>query len=72
MWKNWSRGHEKGRAGRLSSSDTTQAQIQVFELAHANTFPNYELLEHVKGLVLWIHSLRILGTLGNDRIPENL
>jgi hypothetical protein len=38
--------------GRLSSSATTQAEIQGFELAYPNIYPNYELLEHIKGTVL--------------------
>lgn len=52
-WESWCRGHEQGRAGRLTSSDTTQAQIQVFELAHANTFPIYELLSWWRGRSCW-------------------
>ena len=37
--------HESGRAGRLTSSDTSQAQTQGFELAHPNFYPIDELLE---------------------------
>ena len=33
------------RAGRLTNSATTQAQIQGFELAHPNIYPTYELQE---------------------------
>ena len=44
----WWCGH--GRAGRLTNSATTQAQIQGFELAHPNIYPTYKLLECVKGL----------------------
>ena len=40
------------KAGRLTNSDTTQAQIQGFELTHSNIYPIYEQLEHVKGPVL--------------------
>ena len=47
------------RAGRLISSATTQAQIQVFELAHPSIYPIYELLECVKGFVLQIQRCRI-------------
>lgn len=33
------------RAGRLGSSDTSQAQIQDSELAHPNVYPISELRE---------------------------
>jgi hypothetical protein len=46
------------RAVRLTHSVTTQSQIQGFELAHLNIHPAYELLEHMAGLVLLIHSFR--------------
>ena len=39
----------------------TQARKQDFELAYPNNiYPICDLLEHVKGLVLWNHSNRIL------------
>ena len=41
----------------LTSSDTSQAQIQGFELAHPNIYPINELLECMKGLVLLIQKL---------------
>ena len=37
-----------------ANSDTTQAQIQSFDLAYANIYPIDELLECMKGLVLQI------------------
>jgi hypothetical protein len=40
----------------MSSSDTSQAQIQVFELAHPNIYPISELLECRKGLLLQIQN----------------
>ena len=58
------------RAGRLTNSATTQAQIQGFELAHPNIYPIYELLECMKGPVLQIQSCRISMTQGNNRISK--
>ena len=37
-------------------------------MAHPNTYPIYDLLELVKGLVLWNQSFRIFMTQGNSRI----
>jgi hypothetical protein len=37
-----------GRVGRLSNSDTSQAQIQDFGLAQPNIYPIDELLEYMK------------------------
>ena len=54
----------------LTSSDTSQAQIQGFELAHPNIYPINELLECMKGLVLQIQNYRISMTQGNNRISE--
>ena len=45
---------ENKRPGRLTSSDTSQAQIQSFELAHPNVYPVNELLEYMKGHILQI------------------
>jgi hypothetical protein len=56
---------QSGRAGRLNNSAITQAQIQGFELAHLNIYPIYELLEHMKGLVLQIQSFMVSRTQGN-------
>ena len=33
----------------------------ALKLAHSNIYPIYDLLEHVKGLVLWNQSCRISG-----------
>ena len=41
------------RAGRLTSPDSTQAQMQGFELAHSDIYI-IELLENVKKMVLQI------------------
>lgn len=38
------------RSGKLINVATTQAQIQSFELIHANIYLIYEVLECVKGL----------------------
>ena len=46
----------------MTSSATTQAQIQGFELAHPNIYLIYELLEHVKGLTLQNQNCRISMT----------
>lgn len=63
--------YECGRAGRLSSSDTAQAQIQDFELDHPSIYPIYELLEPVKGLGLKSQSYRISMTQSNNRLCKN-
>ena len=55
---------------RLTSSDTSQAQIQGFELAHPNIYPIKELLKCMKRLVLQIQNYRIFMTRGNNRISE--
>ena len=36
-----------GKASGLTSSDTSQGQIQGFELAHPNIYPINELLEYI-------------------------
>lgn len=48
-----------GKAGGLTNSVTSLAQIQVFELTLTSTI--YELLEHVKGSVLVLHCLHDSG-----------
>jgi hypothetical protein len=55
-----------GRAGGLTSSDTTQAQVQGFVLAH----PISMMLEYVKGPVLQIQSCRISITQGGNKISK--
>jgi hypothetical protein len=54
----------------LTSSATTQAQTQGFELVHPNICPIHELLEPVKRLVLQIQSYRISMTQDNHWISE--
>lgn len=39
----------KDRRGRLTSSDTSEVQIQGFELAHSHIYPMHELLKCMKG-----------------------
>lgn len=56
------------RVDGLTNSDTTQVQIQGFELVHAYIFPIYELLEYMKGLVLQNEICRISITQGSNRI----
>ena len=48
-----------------ANSAATQAQIQVFDLAHPKIYRNYELIEHVKGQSFGIHILQ-----SNNRISE--
>lgn len=50
-------GLQSMRAGGLTRSETSQAQIQGFELAHSNIYPINELPECTKELVLQIQSL---------------
>ena len=54
------------RAGGLTSSDTSQAQNQGFELTHPNIYSIYELLEPVKWWILLIQSSRTFMTQGNN------
>ena len=54
----------------LTSSDTSQAQIQGFELAHPNIYPINELLVFTKGPALQIQNYRISMTQGNNRISK--
>lgn len=57
-------------AGELTSTATTQAQNQGYELAHANTHPIYELVEHVEGMDLQIQSYRISSTQSSNGISK--
>jgi hypothetical protein len=59
-----------GKAGGLTSSAISQAQIQGFELTYPNIHPINELLECVKEPVLQIQSCRISMTKGNNRLSE--
>ena len=56
------------RAGRLTSSAITQAQIQGFKMVHPNIYPTDELPEYMKEPVLQIQSCRISMTQSNNRI----
>ena len=56
----------------MTSSATTQAQIQGFELAHPNIYPICELLEHMKGLDLQNPSFSISMTQGNNRVSKRI
>ena len=51
----------------LVENNTDLAHTQDFELAHPNSYLIYDLLEHVKKLVLWNHSHRNSMTTGNSR-----
>ena len=53
-----------GGAGGLTNSATTQTQV------HPNTYPIYDLLDCVKGLVLQNQSCKISTTRGNNRISK--
>ena len=71
-WESWPQWRGCRRSGGLTNSDISQAQIQVFDLAHSNICPIYELPEFMKGSVPWIHSHRIFMTQGNSRMSESL
>lgn len=68
MQERWSWWHRCSKVNGLTNSGTTQWHIQSFELAHCNVYPTYELLWHMKGLVLQNQSFRISITQGNKRI----
>lgn len=55
---------------RLTNPVTIQDPIQGSELAYPNIYSTYDLLEHVKGLVMQNHSLRISMTQGSSRTSE--
>lgn len=63
-WEEWS-----WRSGWINSA-VIHARIQDLELSHPNIYPNYDLLECGKGLILWNHSFRISMTWGNIRITN--
>lgn len=56
-----------GRVDGLTSSATSQAQIQGFELVHSRPYIICELLGHVKGQVLLIQNCRISMKQRNNR-----
>jgi hypothetical protein len=60
-------GHENWSVGGLASSDTSQTQIQGFELSHLNIYPTDELLEYIKGLVLQDPKLQDLHDTGQQQ-----
>ena len=45
-------------------------QNQGYKLAHASIHPVYDLLDHVKGLILQIQSCRSYMKQRNNRIPK--
>lgn len=57
--KNTSYWHGYRKAGSLTNPTTTQAQIQNVELVHPNIYSIFEVLKHVKRLVLQTHNCRI-------------
>lgn len=59
---------ERGRG--LTNPVTTQAQNQVYELAHPNTHPICELLGHMKGLSLQMQSCSIFMAQGSYRLSK--
>lgn len=61
---------ENWRSSGLTSLDTSQTQIQVFELGHPNIYTIDELLECFVGSVLHFPSFRISRTQGNNRISQ--
>jgi hypothetical protein len=60
----------KGRASELTTSATTQAQIQGSELTHPQTFIICKWLGFMKGPVLLIQSCRLSMTQGKDKITR--
>jgi hypothetical protein len=50
------------RTGKLTSSNTSQAQMQVFQLAHPNIYPINGLLGCMEEPVLQIQNYRISDT----------
>lgn len=54
----------------LANSTTTQSHNQSSDLALPNLYPICDLLEGVKGLVLWNHSRKISRSCGKSRISE--
>lgn len=57
-------------AGEPTNLATTQTQTQGFELAHPNTYPTYDLLANVKGLVLQKQNFGISMTQDNSRMSR--
>ena len=70
-WESWLRPSpgQLGRAGELTSSSATQAQIQVLELAQPNSYPIYKFLE-LEGAALLNHSRGISITQDNSKISK--
>ena len=54
----------------LTGAVLESSGLNNFELVYPNIYPIYELLEHMKGLVLQIQSYRISMTQGNNRKSE--
>lgn len=65
-------GRVTGRAGWLTNSATTQAQIQGLELTHPNIYLRHELLECVKEPILQIQSCRITMTQGTTEYLKGI
>lgn len=61
---------ERERASGLTCSDTSQAQIQGFELAHPNIYTIDGLLECVNGSIPQNQNYRISITQGNNRMSR--
>lgn len=56
----------------MTNSATTQAQIQVFELACPNIYLRHELLECMKEPILQIQSCRITMTQGTTEYLKGI
>ena len=67
IWPQW---YESRKVNSLTSSNTSQTQIQAFELAYHNIYPIEVLLYCMKGLVLQIQNYWISNTRGNNRTSE--
>lgn len=59
--------HDIGRASDLTSSDTSQAEIQDFKWAYHNIYTIYELLECMKGPILQMQNYRLRATTRQPR-----
>jgi hypothetical protein len=55
-----------------TSSDTSQVEIQSFDLAHTNIYPINKLKKCAKALVQQIQKYRISMTQGNNMISERI
>lgn len=70
VWESWYHTSPIGDGPRSLDSATIQLHIHVFELAHPQIYPIYDLLEYMKRLVLRESSCGVRTTQGNSRISK--